>query len=212
MTLFLLLIWCVGWEFRDVVDSIHQLSLSIQWRFQVQQGLCFRWWFMTIPCVSHNSIFAIGLMSRSSINWRCQFHTSAVIQFSVTISMSTETLFLTIPCVSQDSIFAIDFMRHSWIHWCCRLHTSAIIQYSLMISRSTVYCVFAGDLWISRDITFFTFPYVSHDSIFANDWMRCSWIQWHCPLHTSAVIQYSLTISRSTVTVFSLTLYGSPLT
>jgi hypothetical protein len=49
--------------------------------------------FLTIPCVSHNSIFAIGLMSRSSINWRCQFHTSAVIQFSVTISMSTETQF-----------------------------------------------------------------------------------------------------------------------
>jgi hypothetical protein len=34
MTLFLLLIWCVGSEFSDAVNSICQLSLSIHWRFQ----------------------------------------------------------------------------------------------------------------------------------------------------------------------------------
>jgi hypothetical protein len=81
--------------------------------------------FLKIPCVNHDSSFAIDLMRRSSIHLRCRFHTSAVTQFSLTISMSTETVFpddlgiscdiafLTIPCVSHDSIFAIDLMRRS---------------------------------------------------------------------------------------------------
>jgi hypothetical protein len=45
--------------------------------------------FLTIPCISHNSIFAIDLMRPSSIHLRYRFHTSAIIQFSVMISMST---------------------------------------------------------------------------------------------------------------------------
>jgi hypothetical protein len=42
MTLFLQSIWCVGHEFIDVVDSIRQLSLRINWWFQRPQRLCFR--------------------------------------------------------------------------------------------------------------------------------------------------------------------------
>ena len=41
MTLFLLLICCVGRELIDVVDFTHQLSLSSQWWFQGLRWLCF---------------------------------------------------------------------------------------------------------------------------------------------------------------------------
>jgi len=101
ITLFLQSIWCVGRELSDVVDSIRQLSLNIHWRFQGLQLLCFpqrfidQPWhtFFTILCVSHDSSFAINLMCRSSKHLRCQFHTSAVTQFSLRISMSIETQF-----------------------------------------------------------------------------------------------------------------------
>jgi len=37
---------CVAREFFDAVDSIRQLSLILQWRFQGHQSLCFRWRFL----------------------------------------------------------------------------------------------------------------------------------------------------------------------
>jgi hypothetical protein len=49
--------------------------------------------FLTIPCVNHDSIFSIDLMHHSWIQWRCWFQTSAVTQYSLTISRSTITLF-----------------------------------------------------------------------------------------------------------------------
>ena len=49
--------------------------------------------FLTIPWVFHDCIFAIDLMYSSWIHWRCRFHTSAVTQYSLTISRSTVTLF-----------------------------------------------------------------------------------------------------------------------
>ena len=49
--------------------------------------------FLTIPCVSHDSIFAINLMRRSWSHWRCRFHTPAVTQYSLTISSFTRSLF-----------------------------------------------------------------------------------------------------------------------
>jgi hypothetical protein len=147
MTLFLLSIWCVGREFIDVVDSIHHLSLSIQWWFRGPQRLCFLWWFMHQPwhSVFYSFMclpwfyFAIDLMHRSWIHWRCRLHTAAVTQYSLTISTSTATLFsltilwirsdiafFTFPCVNHYSSFAINLMRRSLVYWCCRFHTSAI--------------------------------------------------------------------------------------
>jgi hypothetical protein len=49
--------------------------------------------FLTIPCVSHVSIFAFNLKCPLWIHWCCRFHTSAVTQYYVKISMSTTTLF-----------------------------------------------------------------------------------------------------------------------
>ena len=49
--------------------------------------------FLTIPCVSHESIFGINLIRPSWIHWRCQLHTSAFTHYSLTITRSTMTLF-----------------------------------------------------------------------------------------------------------------------
>ena len=84
------------------------------------------------------------------------------------------SLMLSIPCCSSHSVFIDEFK---------------VYRYSFL----------AGDLWISRDRVFFSFPCVDHDSIFAIDLMRRSWILSRCRFHAVAVTQYSLTISRSTV-------------
>jgi len=128
--------------------------------------------------------------------------------FADDLWISRDIVFLTIPSVSHDSIFAIDLMRRSWIHWCCRFHTSAVTQYSLMISRSTM-TLFSLTIYGSGvTYCFFTIPCVSHDYIFAIDLMRLSWIHWRCRFHTSIVTQFSVTISSSTVTLFSLMISG----
>jgi hypothetical protein len=49
--------------------------------------------FLTIPSVSHDSIFSIDLMHCSWIHWRCRFHTSAITQYSLMTWRSTLTLF-----------------------------------------------------------------------------------------------------------------------
>jgi hypothetical protein len=48
--------------------------------------------FLTIPCVDHDSIFAIDFMRRWWIQWCCRFHTAVVTQYLMKISMSTVTL------------------------------------------------------------------------------------------------------------------------
>ena len=115
-------------------------------------------------------------------------------------------------------------MLQPWLYFCYQIHASVVnsvtlsIAYinchSVFIDDFKVYSdfVFAEDLGISHDISFFTIPCVSPNSIFALDFMRRSWIQWHCWFHTPAVAQYSLTISRSIVTLFSLTIYRSTVT
>ena len=158
------------------------------------------------------------------------------------------SLTLSIPCGSCHSVFIDDFqgllllcfgrrfmdqpchsvfdnaMRRSWQYFCYRLDASVVNSLTLSIPYGSchlvffddfkVYCysVLAGDLWISRDITFLTIPRVGHDSIFAIDWMRRSWIHWRCRFHAEGVTQYSLMISRCTVTLFSLPIYGSEVT
>ena len=126
--------------------------------------------------------------------------------------INCDVAFLRIPCVGHDCIFAIDLMRRSWIHWRCRFHVIAVTQYSLTIFKVYCYSVLAGDLWINRLIAFLTIPCVGHDNIFAIDLMRWLWIHWRCRLHTMVVTQYSWTISRFTVTLFSLPIYGSVMT
>ena len=105
-------------------------------------------------------------------------------------------------------------IRQLWLYFCYRFDVSVVnsltlsipyvICHSVFIDDFKVYSdsVFTDDLWISSDIPFLTIPCVSHDYIFAIDLMHLSWIHWRCRFHTSVVTQFSVTISRSTVTLF----------
>jgi hypothetical protein len=180
--------------------------------------------FLTIPCVSYDFIFAIGLMRRSWIHLRYGFHTSAVTQFWMMISCPTATQFsltiygsvitwhfgqfdssaitlilLSIWSVGREFSDAVDSTRQ----------LSLCFQWGFQGLQDSV---FAYYFWISSDIAFLTIPCVSHDSIFAIDLMRRSWIHFRCRFHTLVVTQFSVKISRSRVTLFSLTIYGSAVT
>jgi hypothetical protein len=138
---------------------------------------------LTIPCVDHDSIFSIDLMHRSWIHLSCQFHTSPVTQYSLTIlkvysdSVFTKDLwisydipFLTLPCISHDFIFAIDLMRRSWNQlWMPLISCHSVFRDDFLVYSDSV---FADDLCINGDITFLTIPCIDHDSIFAIDSIR----------------------------------------
>jgi hypothetical protein len=115
-------------------------------------------------------------------------------------------------------------MRQRWLYFYYCFDASFVNSVTLSIPHGSCHSVFiddfkvysdsvlAADLWISSDIAFLAISCVDHDSIFAIDLMRRSWIQWRCPFHTADVTQYSLMISRSTVTLFSAAIYGSAVT
>jgi hypothetical protein len=167
MNLFLLLNACVGREFIYSIDSIRSCHSIFIDDFKVYSESVFAddLWisrdiaFLPIPCVSHDSSFAIDLIRRSWIHWLCRIQTSPVTQYAMTISRSTPTKFLltiygsvvtscffTIPYVSHDTIFTINLLRRSWIHWLCGFHTSAVTQFLVTISRSTATLFFADNV------------------------------------------------------------------
>jgi len=222
MTLFLLCTGCVGREFIDGVDgccTCHSVFID---HFKVYSYSLFagNLWisrdivFFSFPCVGHDSIFAIYLMLTSWIHWRCQFYVVPVTQYSLTIqglrSLCFGRRFMDQP---WHSIFD-NSMRRPWLYFLYRFDASVVSSltlsipcdscHSVFIDDFKVYCysLVAGDSWISRDRVFFSFPCVGHDSIFAIYLMLPSWIHARCRFHDVPVTQYSLMISRSTVTSF----------
>ena len=139
----------------------------------------------------------------------CKFYRESILADDLWIS--SDIAFLTITCVTHD-------------YFCYRFDASIVNSLTLSIPyvdchsvfiddfKVYSYSVFAADLSISGDITFLTIPWIYRHSIFAIDLMRSSWIHWRYRFHTSSVTQYSLAISRFTVTLFSLTIYGSAVT
>jgi hypothetical protein len=180
--------------------------------------------FLTIPCVDHDSIFAIDLMRRSWILSRCRFHAVAVTQYSLTISRSTLLSYCRRYMDQPWQSVFYNSMRRPWLYFCYQFDASVVNSVTLSIPCCTCHSVFiddfkvygysvlAADLCISRDIAFLTIPCVGHDSIFAFHLMRRSWIHWRCWFHAVPVTQYSLTISRSTVTLFWPPIYVSAVT
>jgi len=130
MTLFSLMISFVNRELVFAVDSIRQPWLNFQRWFLVLLWLIV---CLTIPCVKHESIFAIGFMRRSWILWSCRLHTSAVTHTWVAISRSIVTLF---------SLMISGRLCHSF-HW--RFHASTTTLFSLLISLVNRELVFAVD-------------------------------------------------------------------
>ena len=159
MTLVLLSIWYVSHEFIHTVDSICQLSLSIQWWFQGLQWLTLRWRFMDQQrhSVFDNSIYQPWLyfcyqFDASVVNSLMLSipYVSCHSVFSDDFKVYSDSVFtndfgsvvtqfsLTIPCVNDDLVFSIDFMRPPWISLSWWFHASFVTQFLMMISRSTV--------------------------------------------------------------------------
>jgi hypothetical protein len=166
MSLFLLTIWCVGHEFIYAVDSIRQLSLSFQWRFQGLQ----------------DSVFSDDLWISNDIAF-WQFHVSAMTLFLLSIWCVGREFIDTV-----DSICQLSLSFHGWFLGLQRLMNSLTLLvpyvscHSVFRDNFLVYkdSVFADDLWISRHMVFLTIPCVSHDFILPIYLMRRSWIHWRC--------------------------------
>jgi hypothetical protein len=140
MTLFSLMISFVNRELGCAVDSIRQpwISFKVDFSFYSDSVFAVDFWIstgilcLTIPCVKHESIFAIGFWRRLWILWRCRLHTSAATHISVAISGSKMTMFsLTISC-------------QYWRSFLWRFHASTMTLFSLLISfvnRELAYAV-----------------------------------------------------------------------
>jgi len=180
--------------------TIYGLAMTYHfWQFHASTMTLF---LLSIWCVDCEFINAIDYIHLLSLNFHWWFQVRSGLYFRWRfIDQHWHS-------VSDNS------MCQSWLYFCYRFDASVVN--SLTLSITYVCChwvfthnfkvyidsVFADDLWISSDIVFFTISCVSHDSIFAIDLMRRSWIHWHCRLHTSVVTEYSFTISRSTLTLF----------
>jgi hypothetical protein len=201
MTLFLLLIWCVVRQFIYIVDYIRRSSLSIHWQFLVLIGcvvrefrddvdsihhlsLSIHWWFQGLQCLCFRRWFMDQPWHSVFYNSMCEPWLYFCYWFDASFVYS---LTLSITYIGCYSVFIDDFKFYS-------------------------YSLFAGDLWINHHITFLTIPCVSHESIFAINLMRRSSIHLRCRFHTFAVTQFSVMISMSTETQFSLTICVSATT
>jgi len=112
MTLFLLSIWCVGREFIDIIDSIRRLSLSIHWRFQGLQWLCFRRRFMDHPW---HSVFD-NSMSMLWLHFCNRFDASFVNSLTLSILyVHCHSIFINDFKFNMDSVFADDLWISSHI-------------------------------------------------------------------------------------------------
>jgi hypothetical protein len=233
MTLFLLSTWCLHHEFIDAVNSMLYLSLIFHWRFQGLRLLCFGRRFMDQPwhSIFDNSMrrpwlyffyrFDVSVENSLTLSIPCgRCHSVFIDDFKVYCYSVFGRWFMEQP---WDSVFYIS-MRRPWLYFCYLLDASVVNSLTMSIPCCTCHSVFiddfkvyghfvlAADLWISRDVAFLTIPCVGHDSIFSIDLMRRSWVHWRCRFHAIAVTQYSLTISRSTVTLLWPVTYGSAVT
>jgi hypothetical protein len=116
-----------------------------------------------------------------------------------------------------------DSKRQTWIYFCYRFYASLVKSLTLSTPYVSCQSYFSGDFKVYGDYVFdddlwsvvmhfsLMIPCVNDDSVFSIDFIRKPWISIRCPFYPSALTQFSKIISRSTVTQFSLTTYGSAL-
>ena len=146
MTLFFLSIPNVSWhsifsdDFKFYSESVFADNLWISHDVA----------FLTIPCVGHDSIFAIDLMCRSWNHLHYCFHTSAITQFSVTSSMSTglsfRLRFIDLPWHSDFD----NSMRQPWLYFCYRFDVSVMKSFTLLFSYVSYHSVFSDEFNVYR--------------------------------------------------------------
>jgi len=182
MTLFSLMISLVNRELVFAVDSIRQPWLNFQRWFLVLPWLSFRWRFMD----QHwHSVFDDS-MHQTWIYFCYRLYASLV--NSLTLStpyVSCHSYLIGDFKVTSHSVFADDF-------W------SVVTQFSLTIGDFKLESIFAiGFMRRSWILLTLSTPYVSCHSYFSGDFKVNS--------HSVFTL---VAISRSTVTLFSLTIYG----
>jgi len=116
-----------------------------------------------------------------------------------------------------------DSMPQTWIFFFYRFYASLVISLTLPTPYVSCHSYFSGDFKVYGDSVFtddfwsvvmqfsLTIPCVNHDSVYCHDFNRQPWISIRCRFHPSPLTQFSKMISRSTVTQFSPTIYGSAL-
>jgi len=135
---------CHSYFSGDFKVNCHSLFVDDFWSVVTQFSL-------TIPCVKHEYVFAIGFMCRLWILLTLSTpYVSCHSYFSGDFKVYGDVVFaddfwslgtqfsLTIPCVNDESVFSNDFTRQPWISIRCRFYPSAVTQFSKMFSRSTV--------------------------------------------------------------------------
>jgi hypothetical protein len=190
------------------MESIRQQSLRFQGWYLGLQWLSFRWRFMDQQWdrVCDNSMrqpwlyfcYLLDLSVMNSFTLSIPY-VSCHSVFCDDYKVYNESVFTDDLWISSDIIFLTIPLRQPWLFFCYRFDASVVNSLTLWISHVNCHSVFGDDflvysdsgfanyLWISSDITFFTIPCISHDSIFAIDFIRRSWIHWRYGFHTSAV-------------------------
>ena len=150
--------------------------------------------FLTISCVSHDSIFAIDLMCQSWIHWRCRFYTSPVTQYSITIARSTPTKFLLTIYGSVVTSRFLQFHRQPWHYFCYWFVASVVNSLTLWISYVSCRSVLSDDFKVNSDSVFhWRFTNKPWDSILDNS-MRQPWLYFFYRFVASVVNSFTLSI------------------
>jgi len=116
-----------------------------------------------------------------------------------------------------------DSMPQTRIYFCYPFNASLVYRLTLSTPYVRFHSYFSGDFKVNSHSVFaddfwsvvtqfsLTIPCVNDDSVFSIDFIRQPWISIRCRFHPSTLTQFSKMISRSTVTQFLLTIYGSTL-
>jgi len=179
---------------------------------------------LTIPCVNDDTVFSNDFIRQPWISIRCRFHPSPLTQFSTMISHPTVTQFSKMISRSTVSHSVFDnSMPQTRIYFCYPFNASLVYPLTLSTPYVRFHSYFSGDFMVNSHSVFaddfwsvvmqfsLTIPCVNDDSVFSIDFIRQPWISIRCQFQPSTLTQFPKMISRSTVTQFSLTIYGSPL-
>jgi hypothetical protein len=141
---------CVRHDSISAINSIHHLSLSIHWRFQRLQWLCFHWPFMDQPW---HSIFDNSML-QPCLYFCFQFEVSVVNSLMLSIPyVSCHSVLCEDFNVYNDSVFSIDlWFRRDIAFW--HFHASAMTLFWLSIPYVRWHSVFSDDFKVYSDSVF----------------------------------------------------------
>jgi len=138
----------------------------------LQLLLYFRYWFQT--STENYFLLSIPYVScHSNFNGNCSVYSVSV--FTNDFWVRSDAVFAKVPFVNDDSEFRYWFMCQWWISFRCRFHMSPVTQFSMMICGLVVMLFSVTIQYVNDHFVFrFWFPYVSRHSIFNDDFLDYS--------------------------------------